>query len=60
VPAGLLAIPIYLGWNRARLRREVGAARWWLEALELAVIAAMTLGAAALVVQLTAVIHAVT
>jgi ABC-type Fe3+-siderophore transport system permease subunit len=60
VPAGLLAIPIYLGWNRARLRREVGPAPWWLEALELLVIAAATLAATALAVQLTTVIHAVT
>ena len=39
VPAALLAIPIYLGWNRARLRREVGAGPAWFDALELVAIA---------------------
>jgi len=46
VPAALLAIPIFLGWNRARLRREAGRAHPLFEALELLLIAALTLTAA--------------
>jgi iron complex transport system permease protein len=60
VPAALLAIPIYLGWNRARLRREAGPAPRWFEALELALIVAATLAATALAAQLTAVVRSAT
>jgi iron complex transport system permease protein len=59
VPAALLAIPIYTGWNHARLRRELGPAGWY-EPVELAAIAVATLVATALAVQLTAVVHSLT
>jgi iron complex transport system permease protein len=60
VPAALLAIPIFLGWNRARLRREVGRAHPLYEGLELAVIVALTIGGTALAVVLTRVVRAAT
>jgi iron complex transport system permease protein len=60
IPAALLAIPIYCGWNRARLRREAGAAPKWFEVFELLVIGAATLAAAALAVQLTLVVRSAT
>jgi iron complex transport system permease protein len=60
VPAGMLALPIFLGWNRARLRREAGPAGRAFEAFEVAWIAALTLGAAALAVVLTRVVRAAT
>ena len=56
VPAGMLAIPIFLGWNRARLRREVGKAHWTFETFEIALIAALTLGASGLALLLARVI----
>jgi iron complex transport system permease protein len=59
VPASLLAIPIFTGWNHARLRREVGAAGW-LDAAELVVIAAVTLVAVALAAELTEVVRSAT
>ena len=59
VPATLLAIPIYLGWNRARLRREVGPAGWF-DAFELAAIAVATIGATLLAVFLTRTVRALT
>lgn len=59
VPASLLAIPIYLGWNRARLRREVGPAGWF-DAFELAVIVVATIGATLLAVFLTRTVRALT
>jgi ABC-type Fe3+-siderophore transport system permease subunit len=43
VPAALLAVPIFLGWNRARLRGLAGGAGRAFEALELALISGMTL-----------------
>jgi ABC-type Fe3+-siderophore transport system permease subunit len=60
VPAALLAIPIFVGWNRARLRREVGAKHAAFEALELAAIALATLAGALLAAQLAAVIRVAT
>jgi iron complex transport system permease protein len=57
VPAALLAIPIFLGWNRARLRRTAGRAPLLFELLELAVILALTAGAAALALTLTRVVR---
>jgi ABC-type Fe3+-siderophore transport system permease subunit len=59
VPASLLAIPIFTGWNHARLRREVGAAGW-LDWAELVAIAAATLAAVALAAELTAVVRSAT
>jgi hypothetical protein len=60
VPAALLAIPIFVGWNRARLRREAGPKGLAFEALELAAIALATLAGAALAAQLAAVIRVAT
>ncbi|RIL06117.1 MAG: hypothetical protein DCC71_07840, partial [Proteobacteria bacterium] len=60
VSAALLAIPIFLGWNRARLRRTVGRASTAFEVAEIAAIALATLAAAALAAQLTAVVRAAT
>jgi len=57
VAAGLLAVPIFLGWNRARLRREAGPAGVAFEALELALLAGGTAVAAWLVWTLAAVIR---
>ena len=42
VTAAVLAIPWFLAWNRARLRREAGPAGLAFEALEIALIAAVT------------------
>jgi len=53
VPATLLALPIFLGWNRNRLRREVGRASRAFEAFEIAAIAAATLIGIALAFILT-------
>jgi aryl-alcohol dehydrogenase-like predicted oxidoreductase len=44
----MLAIPIFLGWNRERLRRLVGPASLGFEILEVALIAGMTLAGVAL------------
>jgi iron-siderophore transport system permease protein len=60
VAAALLAVPIFLGWNRVRLRREAGAAGRAFEAFELALIAGMTLAGAGLAVALSGVIRAAT
>jgi len=60
VPAALLAIPIFLSWNRARLRREVGSASRAFEIAELALIGTLTTGAAALALVLARVIAAAT
>jgi ABC-type Fe3+-siderophore transport system permease subunit len=60
VPAGILAFPIFLGWNRARLRREAGRAGLAFEALELALIAALTLGATILALFFTQVVRSAT
>jgi ABC-type Fe3+-siderophore transport system permease subunit len=60
VPAALLAIPLFVGWNRARLRREAGAKSAVFEALEIGAIALATLAGAALAAQLAAVIRVAT
>ncbi len=60
VPAGMLALPVFLGWNRARLRALVGRRSWPLEIAELALIVAVTAIAAAEAVQLTRVVHRLT
>ena len=60
VAASLLAIPIFLGWNRARLRREVGRAGLAFEALELLAIIAATGVGVALAFALTAVVRSAT
>jgi iron complex transport system permease protein len=60
LPAALLAIPIFLGWNRLRLRREAGRAPLPFEIAELAVIGIATLVAAALAVFLTLVVRGAT
>lgn len=60
VPAALLAIPIYLGWNRARLRRSAGTAPLWFEVLEIVAIAAATALAAALAYVLVSVVRSAT
>jgi len=59
VPASLLAIPIFTGWNHARLRRELGDAGW-LDWAERVGIAAATLAAVALAAKLTAVVRSAT
>jgi ABC-type Fe3+-siderophore transport system permease subunit len=43
LPAAMLAIPIFLGWNRQRLRRLAGPASLGFEILEVVLIAGMTL-----------------
>ena len=60
VAAGVLAVPIFLGWNRSRLRRQVGPAPRFLEIAELLLIVAATLAAAGLAAQLTLVVRAAT
>ncbi len=60
LPAVMLAIPIFLGWNRTRLRREVGPAHIAFEIFEIALITALTIGAIALAMILTRVIRLAT
>jgi ABC-type Fe3+-siderophore transport system permease subunit len=60
VGAGMLAVPIYLLWNRTRLRREAGALHPALEAAELALIAVATLIGTGLVIFLTRIVQAAT
>jgi hypothetical protein len=60
VPVTLLALPIFLGWNRRRLRHEVGRAGFAFEAFELAAIAAATLAGAGLALELTRVVRIAT
>ena len=60
VPAGLLAIPIFLGWNRARLRREAGRKPLAFELGELALIGALTLVGLALAMTLSRVVRSLT
>jgi iron complex transport system permease protein len=43
LPATMLAVPIFLGWNRARLRARAGSAGRAFEWLELALIGGLTL-----------------
>lgn len=56
LPAAMLAIPIFLGWNRARLRRLAGSASMAFEIFEVVLIAGMTVGGIALAVLLSRVI----
>jgi iron complex transport system permease protein len=42
VPAAMLAVPLFAGWNRARLRREVGRAGAAFEIVEIALLAGLT------------------
>jgi hypothetical protein len=60
VASGILAIPIFLLWNRARLRRVAGPASLAFELVELAVIALLTLFAAAQALTLTRVVRGLT
>ena len=48
LPAAMLAIPVFLGWNRQRLRGLAGPARLGFEIFEVALIAGMTLAGAGL------------
>lgn len=56
LPAAMLAIPVFLGWNRQRLRRLVGPAGLGFEIFEVALIAGMTLAGALLAALLARVI----
>ena len=60
VAASLVAIPIFGGWNRNRLRRQVGGAGIAFEAFELGVIVLGTLAGAALAFELARVIRTAT
>ena len=60
VAATMLAVPIFLGWNRNRLRASLGAGPRALEALELAGIGAATLVAGAFAWFLTVVVRSAT
>jgi iron complex transport system permease protein len=60
VPAGMLAIPGFLVWNRMRLRREAGRAGRLFEAFELLLIAGLTAGGIALALLLTRTIQILT
>jgi ABC-type Fe3+-siderophore transport system permease subunit len=42
VPAAMLAVPLFAGWNRSRLRREAGRASLAFEIVEIAWLAALT------------------
>ncbi len=56
LPAAMLAIPIFLGWNRGRLRRLAGGAHIAFEIFEVVLIAGMTIGGIALAMVLVRVI----
>jgi ABC-type Fe3+-siderophore transport system permease subunit len=60
VPAAMLAIPIFLGWNRMRLRREAGASSLVFEIFEALLLIGMTIGGAVLASVLVNVIRAAT
>jgi iron complex transport system permease protein len=60
VYAAMLAVPIFLGWNRRRLRGLAGPARARFEVLEVALIAGLTLLGVWLAVLLTGVIRSAT
>jgi ABC-type Fe3+-siderophore transport system permease subunit len=60
VPAALLAIPIFLAWNRERLRELAGPASRLFESFEVALIAGLTLAGAGLVYTLARVIAVAT
>ena len=60
VAAAMLAIPVFLGWNRIRLRREAGRAGRAFETGEVALIAGLTLAGVYLAWVLASVIRAAT
>jgi len=60
VSAGMLAVPIYLGWNRRRLRREVGSMSAVLEAVEIGALVLATAVAVALALFLTQIVRSAT
>jgi hypothetical protein len=60
VAAGLLAVPVFLSWNRARLRQLAGPARRSFEVLEVVWIGVATLTGVALAYVLTSVIRQAT
>jgi len=60
LPAAMLAIPIFLGWNRQRLRRLAGPAGLGFEIFEVALIAGMTLAGVGLAIMLSLVIAVAT
>ena len=60
VPAGMLALPVFLTWNRARLRAAAGRRAWPFEAAELVLIAILTGIAMANAISLTRVVQQLT
>jgi hypothetical protein len=60
VAAGMLAFPLFLGWNRVRLRALAGRRGRLLELGEVALIVLVTAYAATLAHQLTRVVHQAT
>jgi ABC-type Fe3+-siderophore transport system permease subunit len=60
LPAAMLAIPVFLGWNRERLRRLAGPAGPGFEILEITSIAGLTLAGVGLAYLLSRVIAAAT
>jgi hypothetical protein len=60
VPAGMLALPVFLGWNRLRLRALAGRRAWPLEAGELLLIGILTALAASQALELTRVVRLLT
>lgn len=53
LPAAMLAIPVFLGWNRQRLLHVAGPAHMAFEIIEVVVIAGLTVGAIGLGVTLS-------
>jgi ABC-type Fe3+-siderophore transport system permease subunit len=41
-PAAMLAVPLFAGWNRRRLRREAGRTSWIFELVEVALLTGLT------------------
>lgn len=60
VPAAMLAVPLFGGWNRMRLRRAAGRASVVFELTELALLAGLTLLGVWLAITLAGVIRAAT
>ncbi len=60
LPAAMLALPIFLGWNRQRLRRIAAPASWAFEVFEVLVILGLTIGAGVAAATLTHIIHLAT
>ncbi len=58
--ATLFSVPVFLTWNRRRLRREVGGAGRIGEIVEVALIALATLAAAAYLAAITGIVRAAT